>query len=280
MRVLRTVREMQTWADDERRSGRRIAVVPTMGALHRGHTSLIDLARTSADSVVTTIFVNPTQFGPHEDLSRYPRPIERDVELAERAGSAVVFNPSAEEMYPPGFQTFADNTAAAVPFEGAIRPGHFRGVTTVVAKLMLATKPHVAVFGQKDAQQVAVVRALFRDLNFDVELIVGPIVREPDGLALSSRNVYLSSDERSRAVVLSQALNGATEKVRGGERLAERILLEMHRVIDAGKPTAIDYVAVVNPDTFAERSTIDPGRSLAIVAARFGTTRLLDNAVL
>jgi pantoate--beta-alanine ligase len=280
MQILRAVADMQLWADAERRTGRRIAVVPTMGALHRGHTSLIELARRSADSVVTTIFVNPTQFGPHEDLSRYPRPIDRDVALAEQAGSSVVFAPPVDEVYPQGFQTFADNVIAALPFEGAIRPGHFRGVTTIVAKLILATKPHAAVFGQKDAQQVAVVRALLRDLNFGVELIVGPIVREPDGLALSSRNIYLSADERSRAVVISQALRLVAEKVRGGERLAERIILEMHRAIDAGKPTAIDYIAVVDPDTFAEHSAIVPGRSLAIVAARFGTTRLLDNAFL
>ena len=278
--IIRTVKELHTWADDERRAGRRIAFVPTMGALHRGHTSLIEQARSLSDSVVTTIFVNPTQFGPEEDLTRYPRPLERDIELSAQAGASVVFTPSVEEIYPAGFQTFVDNSGAALNFEGAIRPGHFRGVVTIVTKLLLATKPHIAVFGQKDAQQVAVVRALIRDLNMDVELVVGSIVREPDGLALSSRNVFLTADERSRATVLSKSLQSAQRRVRSGERSSSELCGAMMQIIESGRPTAIDYVAIVDPATFVECPTIEPASALAILAVRFGTTRLLDNAAL
>lgn len=280
IRVLRTIAEMQAAADAERRSGRRIAVVPTMGALHRGHTSLIERARAVADTVVTTIFVNPAQFGPHEDLARYPRTFERDVDLAAQSGSEIVFAPAVEEMYPDGFQTYIDNTLASLPFEGAERPGHFRGVATVVAKLFLATKPHAAVFGQKDAQQVSVVRALIRDLNMDIELVVAPIVREPDGLALSSRNVYLTPDERSRAVVLSKSLDEAQRRVEAGERSAAALREAMRTVVDSGRPTRIDYVSIVDPVTFGEVSEVVPQGALAILAVRFGSTRLLDNATL
>ena len=280
IRVLHTIAEMQAAADAERRSGRRIAVIPTMGALHRGHASLIERARTLADTVVTTIFVNPTQFGAHEDLATYPRPFERDVDLAAQSGSEIVFAPSVEEMYPDGFQTVVDTTMASLPFEGAERPGHFRGVATVVAKLFCATKPHVAVFGQKDAQQVAVVRALIRDLNMDIELVVAPIVREPDGLALSSRNAYLTPDERSRAVVVSKALNEAQRRAGGGERSATALREAMRTVIESGRPTRIDYLSIVDPVTFSEVSEVGPGGALAIVAVQFGSTRLLDNGML
>ncbi len=280
MKIIRTIAEMQAAADAERRAGRRIAVVPTMGALHRGHIRLIERARSSAEVVVTTIFVNPTQFGPHEDLSRYPRPFEQDVAAAGQAGSDMIFAPSAEEMYPDGFQTRVTNDGASLGFEGAERPGHFQGVVTVVTKLFTATKPHVAVFGQKDAQQVAVVRALVRDLNLDVRLIVEPIVRDADGLALSSRNVYLSADERSRALALSRSLTEAQRIVDGGERSAEGLRRAMLAVVESGRPDRIDYVAIVDPASFSEVRLIPTTGALAILAARFGSTRLLDNAFL
>lgn len=277
MRILLTIAEMQAAADDQRRAGRRIAVVPTMGALHRGHVSLIQRARAEADAVVTTIFVNPTQFGPAEDLSRYPRPFEQDVAAAETAGSDIVFAPTASEMYPEGFQTVVNNDRAARTFEGALRPGHFQGVATVVTKLFLATKPHAAVFGQKDAQQVSVVRALIRDLNFDIRLVVAPIVRDDDGLALSSRNAYLSADERSRALVLKRALDEAQRLSAGGERSAKVLRQAMERIMATGRPDALDYAAIVDEADFSELDHLPSSGGLAIVAARFGTTRLLDN---
>jgi pantoate--beta-alanine ligase len=280
MLILRTIADMQEAADGARRAGKRIAVVPTMGALHRGHLSLIERARSAADLVVTTIFVNPTQFGPHEDLARYPRPFDADVAAAASAGSDLIFAPSVEEMYPEGFQTYAVNERAANGFEGAERPGHFRGVATVVAKLLLATRPHAAVFGQKDAQQVAVVRALVRDLNFGVELIAAPIVRESDGLALSSRNVYLSDDERSRAVVLFRALDVARQAAAAGERSEAELRRIMRQVLDEGRPDRIDYVAVVDPATFSPVESIPSSGALAIMAIRFGATRLLDNMMI
>lgn len=280
MRIVRTIAEMQEAADRARSVGQRIAAVPTMGALHRGHLSLIERARSAADVVVTTIFVNPTQFSPHEDLARYPRPFDADVASATAAGSDLIFAPTVEEMYPDGFQTYVVNEQAAAGFEGAERPGHFRGVATVVAKLLLATRPHVAIFGQKDAQQVAVVRALVRDLNLGVEIIVAPIVREDDGLALSSRNVYLSADERKRAAVLSRALDAAGRAVASGERSATELRRIMQRVLGEGRPDRIDYATVVDPDAFVEVDSILPSGALAIVAVRFGTTRLLDNMML
>lgn len=280
MRIVRTIAEMQKAAEEARRAGRRVAVVPTMGALHRGHISLIERARAAADVVATTIFVNPTQFAPHEDLTRYPRPFDADVAAATAAGSDLIFAPPVEEMYPDGFQTHVVNDQAAAGFEGAERPGHFRGVATVVTKLLLATRPHVAVFGQKDAQQVAVVRALLRDLNFGIELIVAPIVREDDGLALSSRNVYLTADERKRAVVLFRALEAARRAAESGVRSATALRQTMRQVLDEGRPDRVDYATVVDPDAFVEVEPIPPSGGLAILAVRFGTTRLLDNMLL
>ncbi|MCU0454077.1 MAG: pantoate--beta-alanine ligase [Bacteroidetes bacterium] len=280
MRTLRTIAEMQLAAESERGAGRRLAVVPTMGALHRGHVSLIERARTAADVVVTTIFVNPAQFGPNEDLTRYPRPFDSDVAVAGAAGSDIVFAPSPEEIYPEGFQTFVVNERAASGFEGAERPGHFRGVATIVAKLFLATKPHLAVFGQKDAQQVAVVKALIRDLNMDIELDVAPIVREPDGLALSSRNAYLSADERARSVVLYKALTDAQRRAAAGERSATAIRRAMYGILKEGRPDRIDYAAVVDPGSFVELEDVPLTGALAILAVRFGSTRLLDNMYL
>jgi pantoate--beta-alanine ligase len=280
MKVVVPLSEMQAEANRLRREGKRIAVVPTMGALHRGHTSLIERARQLADVVVTTVFVNPAQFAPTEDLAKYPRDLSRDRELAEAAGTDILFAPGSDAMYPPGFHTHVEVEGVSGILEGKVRPTHFRGVTTVVAKLFHLVKPHVAVFGQKDAQQAFIVRRMVKDLDLDVEIVVAPIVREPDGLALSSRNVYLSPDERRRALVLSRALKEAERRVRAGERSADQLRPELSRIIAEGRPDSVDYVAFLNPETFAEVTVIEPPGLLVAVAARFGSTRLIDNVLI
>ena len=280
MKTITLPSEMQADSDRLRREGRTIAVVPTMGCLHRGHASLIETARAYADVVVTTVFVNPTQFGPNEDFERYPRDLERDRMFAEAAGSQIIFAPSAPDMYPAGFRTFVEVEGISRILEGAIRPTHFRGVTTVVAKLFTIVKPHVAVLGQKDAQQAFIICRMAQDLNFDIRIIVAPTVRELDGLALSSRNVYLTEQERRNAVVLSRALRHAEERVREGERSAGRLREEMMRILAEGTPSGIDYVAFVTADEFLETETVAPPGVLIACAARFGSTRLIDNTLI
>jgi len=280
MKVITSVSAMQAEAESLRRAGKRIAVVPTMGYLHRGHTSLIEDARKRADVVVVTVFVNPTQFAPHEDYARYPRDFDRDRRLSEEAGADIVFHPEVGEMYPEGYQTFVEVSSVSEILEGAVRPAHFRGVATVVAKLFLATKPHVAVFGQKDAQQAFIVRRMVRDLNIDVEIIVAPIVREDDGLALSSRNVYLTPSERQRATVLFRSLRRAEERIRAGDRSVGSVRREMMKILQSGEPTGVDYVAFVAPATFQEIQKIEPPGVLIALAVRFGTTRLIDNTLI
>ncbi len=271
---------MRRRAGAARRNGERIAVVPTMGALHEGHCSLIRLARERSDCVITTVFVNPTQFGEGEDYDRYPRNLERDRLLAEEAGTDIVFAPSPEEMYPAGFLTTVSVGKIAEILEGAIRPGHFRGVATVVAKLFHLTLPEIAVFGQKDAQQVAVIRRMVRDLDFGVEIVVGPIVREADGLALSSRNVYLTPAERADAPVLYRALQMAEGSIRGGERDPEALRRSVTRLITAGSSGIVQYVSIADGETLEERRRLAPGdRVLILLAVRFGTTRLIDNCL-
>lgn len=277
MEIIAAIRDMQSKAKQLRREGRTIAVVPTMGFLHEGHLSLIEVARTLADVVVTTLFVNPAQFGPGEDFERYPRDQERDERLAEGAGTDILFVPSAQEMYPKGYKTLVSTEEISVVFEGKFRPTHFRGVTTVVAKLFNIVKPHHAVFGQKDAQQVAVIRQMVGDLNMDVQIVVSPILREPDGLAMSSRNVYLNAEERKNAVALYRALLAAREAARRGERDANALRERMLAVLNQAKPTAIDYVAFVDKETFAEVLRLENPETLAILAVRFGKTRLIDN---
>ena len=269
---------------DELRSARlsligTVGFVPTMGYLHEGHLSLVRRAREECDRVVVSIFVNPTQFGPNEDLAKYPRDIEHDLSLIEPLGVDLVWMPTAEIMYPKGYQTWVEVEAITRPLEGAMRPGHFRGVTTVVAKLFNAVQPHKAYFGQKDAQQAAVIRQMTRDLNFPIEIVVCPIVREADGLAMSSRNVYLDPEQRKAATVLFRALNAAKEAYEKGERDAEKLRTIMKDTI-ASEPLAdAQYVSCADYDTLEELDEVK-GKALLSMAVFIGKTRLIDNLAL
>jgi pantoate--beta-alanine ligase len=278
MIILKTILEMQAEADRLRSAGKRIGFVPTMGFLHEGHMSLVRMAKLHADAVVMSVYVNPLQFGPLEDFTRYPRDPARDEALARREGVDVLFCPADAEMYPAGHKTTVNVEAITEILCGASRPGHFQGVTTVVAKLFLAVKPHCAVFGQKDAQQAVVVRRMTQDLNFAVDILVAPILREPDGLAMSSRNAYLSAEERRSAVVLSRSLEAAETLIREGERDTAVVIGAVRRMIAAQKHARVDYVAVVDPDTLMPLDRIE-SRALILLAVFVGATRLIDNTV-
>lgn len=279
MDVFATVEEMQRCSQGWRRAGKRIGLVPTMGALHAGHLSLVRQAREhGADAVVVSVFVNPTQFGPKEDFSKYPRPFERDAALCRETGVDALFAPAPAAMYAPDFSTWVSEERLSGPLCGERRPGHFRGVTTVVAKLFNACLPDVAVFGQKDAQQALVLQRMVRDLNFPVEMVIAPIVREADGLAMSSRNVYLSGDERRRALAISRGLEQARQAFAAGERDAGKLCAP----VCAGIGTAggcVDYVELRSRLTLNLLGTVTEPAVLA-VAAHFGTTRLIDNLFL
>lgn len=257
-----------------------VGLAPTMGYLHEGHLSLVRQARRECASVVVSIFVNPAQFGPHEDLDSYPRDLERDLELLRKEAVDLVWMPTSEIVYPPGFQTWVTVEQVAQPLEGSMRPGHFRGVATVVAKLFNAVQPDRAYFGQKDAQQVAVIRQMTKDLNFNLEIVVCPIQREPDGLALSSRNVYLNPEERRSATVLWRALSAAREAYGGGQKQAGQ-LREVMREVLAGEPLAsAQYVSCADPDTLQELEGAVEGRALLSMAVMIGKTRLIDNMLI
>ncbi|HSG46017.1 MAG TPA: pantoate--beta-alanine ligase [Anaerolineales bacterium] len=255
-----------------------VGLVPTMGFLHEGHLSLIRRAREECDHVAVSIFVNPTQFGENEDLSKYPRDLDRDLKLIEPLAD-LVWLPTAEIMYPQGYQTWVEVEAITSPLEGSMRPGHFKGVTTVVAKLFNGVQPHKAYFGQKDAQQAAVIRQMVRDLNFPLEIVICPIVREEDGLAMSSRNVYLDPEQRKAATVLFRSLNAAQELFESGERNAEKVRGKMKEVL-AGEPLAdVQYVSCADYDSLEELDVIK-GKTLLSMAVFIGKTRLIDNFVL
>lgn len=257
-----------------------LGLVPTMGYLHQGHLSLAQAARSECASVAASIFVNPSQFGPNEDLAAYPRDLERDLQLLEQAGVDLVWTPAAEEMYPPGYQTWVTVEEISKPLEGAMRPGHFRGVTTVVAKLFNAVQPDRAYFGQKDAQQVAVIRQMVKDLNFNLQIVVCPIVRETDGLAMSSRNVYLSHEERKAATVLFRSLSAARKSYEDGENLAEN-LRQMVQQIIAKEPLArLQYISCADPLTLQEIQGEIQGTALLSMAVFIGKTRLIDNMLI
>jgi len=286
VRIVRDVRELQQLADAERAGGRRIALVPTMGALHAGHLALVAEARRRADFVVVSIFVNPTQFGAGEDLAAYPRPFEADCERCRGAGADVVFAPEAAALYPPGAQTFVEVEKLSRPLCGASRPGHFRGVATVVAKLLLAAKPHLAMFGAKDFQQVAVVRRLVRDLCFDTEIVSVPTVRETDGLALSSRNAFLDATTRPQALCLARALEAAESAARAGERSAEALLALVRREVAKAPLAELDYAELRDPESLEPAPARLAGPTLLALAVRFPApsgprgVRLIDNTVL
>lgn len=276
MRVVGTVAEMHAARAALRGS---VGVVPTMGYLHEGHLSLVRAARAENETVIVTVFVNPTQFGPQEDFSTYPRDEARDLALLERESVDLVFAPSVEEIYPAGYCTYVQVEGVTERLEGAARPGHFRGVATVVAKLFNATRPTRAYFGQKDAQQCVVVRRMATDLGFDLTIRVMPTVREPDGLALSSRNVYLNPDERVAARVLSAGLFAARERWARGEREAEALRRAVREVVEREPLARLEYVSVADGETLAELERVDRP-AIVSLAARLGRTRLIDNVTL
>jgi pantoate--beta-alanine ligase len=278
MKVVTSFEELRETLAAQRQAGHTIGCVPTMGALHAGHLSLMERARRECDFVVATVFVNPTQFAPHEDLDRYPRPFATDCEKCREVGVDLVFHPDVEAMYPPGFSTFVTVEGLTERFEGAVRPTHFRGVTTVVAKLLQLTQPDRAYFGQKDFQQQAVVRRMCRDLNMPVEIVTCPIVRDADGLALSSRNVYLSPTERASGLALYRSLCLFRDRLNAGETDLDELRLAMRAEMEQTAGVAVDYAAIVDPDSLTELSTVQ-SRMVALVAARVGTTRLIDNLI-
>jgi pantoate--beta-alanine ligase len=269
---------MRRWSDAERRAGRTIGFVPTMGALHHGHASLIRAARGACDRVVVSVFVNPTQFGPNEDFGRYPRTFDADYALCEREGGDVVFAPSVEDMYPPGGETFVDVGPLGTVLCGASRPGHFRGVATVVTKLFAVVAPHRAYFGQKDYQQTVVIRRLVQDLRLGVEIVVCPTVRDPDGLAASSRNAYLTPAERQIALCVPAALAEAGRLIAAGERSGGKIRDALQVLLSNTPLVRPEYVAVVRPDTLEPLERLET-RVVVALAVRVGNTRLIDNGV-
>ena len=279
MNIITSPLDMQKTALALKRAGKRIGLVPTMGFLHEGHLSLIKLARRQADVVILSIFVNPTQFGPNEDFSRYPRNFERDRSLCETAGVDIIFNPVPEAMYPAGYSVYVEENVLSKGLCGASRPGHFRGVLTVVAKLFNLTLPDVAVFGQKDAQQARLIQQMTHNLNFPVTIVLAPIIRESDGLAKSSRNMYLSPAERREALCLQQALQTARRLYHEGERDAQRIIAAMKAGIEQIPSARVDYIAIVDRDTLHSAPRLDTPVLVAL-AVYIGKTRLIDNLTL
>ncbi len=279
MRVVESIKGMQDLSESLRRQGKVIAFVPTMGYFHKGHLKLFEEGRKRGDVLVVSLFVNPIQFGKGEDFETYPRDFERDKGLAEEAGVDVLFTPSAEEMYPEGFQTYVTVERVTKNLCGAFRPGHFKGVTTVVAKLFNIVKPHIAIFGEKDYQQLVTVRRMVKDLNMDVEVVGVPTVREDDGLAMSSRNTYLSPEERKAATLLYRALKEGERLYREGERNGRNIVKAVESVLRRESLIRIEYVKVCDPETIEDLETIEE-RALLALAARIGKARLIDNLLL
>jgi pantoate--beta-alanine ligase len=276
MKIITTIPDMQSHAESLRNEGKRIGFVPTMGFLHEGHLSLMRKARGENDTVVVSIFVNPTQFGPGEDLDRYPRDSEGDRKKCESVGVDMLFMPGVKEMYPEKPSAYVTVPGISDILEGAIRPGHFQGVATVVAKLFNIVKPHKAYFGQKDFQQCVVVKRMAAGLNMRVEVAVLPTVREADGLAMSSRNSYLSAEERRSATVLYRALKAGEDLVKSGVREPEKVRQKMRAVLSQEKGVEIDYTEIADPESLAPRELMS-GRMVLLVAARLGSTRLIDN---
>ena len=278
-RIVTKINDARQAVSDARLAGQTIGLVPTMGALHAGHTSLMKAASEQSDFIVVSIFVNPTQFGPNEDLARYPRSLERDVEKCEAHGVDLVFAPPATEIYPADFRTYVEVTQLQDVLCGPSRPGHFRGVATVVLKLFNIVHPDLAFFGQKDAQQVRIIEQMVCDLDLTVQIVVCPIVREPDGLALSSRNAYLDKDQRQQATVLFQSLQDAAQRAQAGERSANALIQAIRQRIEAIPGARLEYAAVVDADSLQALERIQD-RVLIALAVWFGVTRLIDNVVL
>ncbi len=278
-KVIKSIAKMQSLSRQMRAEGKRIALVPTMGYFHEGHVSLMTYGRKKCDFLVVSIFVNPLQFGPAEDYKRYPRDLNRDRALAEKAGVDVIFHPSPHDMYPSGFQTHVEIEKLTQPLCGQNRPGHFRGVATVVTKLFHIVQPHVAVFGLKDYQQCLLIRRLVSDLNLGIKVTARPIVREEDGLAMSSRNTYLSSEERRAALSLYQSLTAAKEMVLRGKKKARPIKEAVRKIIAGHDQARIEYISLCHPETLAEQDMINE-KTLLALAVRIGKTRLIDNCLL
>ena len=276
MLQVRTAAELRGEISRWRKEGERIGFVPTMGALHEGHLSLVGIAREKADRVVASVFVNPAQFGPNEDFNRYPRQPEQDAEMLAAAGCDLLFLPDVETIYPSGHTVYVDLGTPSEGLEGTCRPGHFRGVATVVTILFNLVQPDVAVFGEKDAQQLAVIRRLVRDLLFPIEIVPGPTVREPDGLAMSSRNAYLSLEERQAAAVLSRSLRNAEAAIQSGERRGDEVRRILMETLNSEPLARVEYAEVVDAETFRPVETIH-GRLVLPLAVRVGGTRLIDN---
>jgi pantoate--beta-alanine ligase len=300
MQTIRSIKQMQAWSRKQHRAGKTIGFVPTMGALHEGHLSLVRASNKRTDRTVVSIFVNPTQFSPSEDLKKYPRPFRRDCAMCRAEQVDVIFAPSVAEMYPGGylpagvsqskiqnpkskignaFSTYVDELAIAQTLEGASRPNFFRGVCTVVAKLFNCVQPDYAFFGQKDAQQCAVIKRMVRDLNFPIKISICPIVREPDGLAMSSRNVYLSPAERRDALALKRSLDWATQQVVAGKPKKSALQSGMKKIISQSSSARIDYIAIVHRDTLAPLRVVQKNKTLIALAVFIGKTRLIDNAL-
>jgi len=279
METIHTIPWMKQIGQEARRNERLLGLVPTMGALHEGHLSLIRRAKEQCAPVVVSIFVNPKQFGPSEDFQKYPRPMEADRAALEEMGVDYLFAPTPEEMYPAGFRTIVDVERLSERLEGRSRPGHFRGVATVVLKLLEIVQPRFAFFGRKDAQQVRIIQQMTRDLNLDAEIVVCPIVREADGLALSSRNAYLSAEERKAATVLSRSLDTVRKLIDAGEREVVRLLASLRQELERERAVTLDYAEIVDADTFEPAVSLRK-KCYVLLAARVGSTRLIDNALI
>ena len=280
MQTIQSVNEMQSHAIGLRSSGRLIGLVPTMGSLHEGHLQLVDIAKERADKVIVSIFVNPTQFGPSEDFAKYPRVLEADLEKCRERGVDIVFAPSAEEIYPKGYSTYVNEESLSSGLCGVSRPNHFRGVTTVCLKLFNITRPDIAVFGQKDAQQCAVIKKMIADLNVPTEVVVGPIHRDADGLATSSRNAYLTDTQREAALTISKSLFTAQKMVQDGIRSVDRVMAEIIHTLSLSRRVRVIYVQIVDRETMEPMREVVPGKCIACVAAWVDQVRLIDNIAL
>lgn len=278
MKILNTIKETKEILRAEKMAGKTIGIVPTMGYLHEGHLSLIQRARAENDIVVVSVFVNPTQFGPNEDLDKYPRDLQQDCQKAESVGADILFSPSVGQMYPEGYHTYVSVEKLGDNLCGSSRPGHFRGVATVVTKLFNISGADNAYFGQKDAQQFFLLKRMALDLNMDIKLHICPIIREKDGLALSSRNIYLTEEQRKQAIVLSLALKNAKSLIDAGERNAAAVIAEMVKTVKSSELADIEYIKAVDTETLSDTQVV--GKSLIALAVRFGSTRLIDNMII